>query len=152
MVADYQLAAPLFWSVARVDYETWGEVVDNFADTEWDFEPPPKTPSPLLTKVFSTVMFIPFGLLLILLVRNGINFGDFPRAPFDALVSLALVAGLGAFFPFFHHFWKHITFEKMCVYVLAFIAALAQLLRGPLKGRAKMVARDAKPKSDYTSH
>jgi hypothetical protein len=148
MVADHRLAAPLFWSVARVDYETWGEVVDNFTDTEWDFEPPPKTPSPLLTNVFSALMFVPFGLLLVLLVRNGINFGYFPRAPFDALVSLAFVAGLGAFFAFFHHFWKHVTFEKMCVYVLAFIAGLAPLLRGALKGRAKMVASDAKSKSE----
>jgi hypothetical protein len=141
IVADQRVAAPLFWSVARVEYETWGEFVKTFADTEWDFEPPPKTPSPLLTKVFTGLMFVPFAVLVVMLVANGINFGYFPRAPLDVLVSITFVAGLGAFFV---HFWLHVTFEQMCVYVLVFVATLGPLLRGALKRGSKMVARDAR--------
>jgi hypothetical protein len=148
MVADHRLDSPLFWWVGRIDYTTWGEVVENFTDTEWDFEPPPKTPSPLLTKVFTGLMVVPFAILLLLLGVNGINFGYFPNSPIDALISLVFVAGLGFFFAFFVHFWKYVTFEKMCVYLLGFIAALGPLLRGALRGRAKMVARDAHPKTD----
>jgi hypothetical protein len=148
MISDRRLKAPLFWHVGTVEYETWGEVVDNFTDTEWDFEPPPKTPNQLLTRVFTGLMFVPFVILLMLLGINGINFGYFPTSPLDALISLAFVIGLAAFFAFFVHFWKYITFEKMCVYVLAFIVALAPFLRGALTGRAKMVARDDNPKND----
>jgi ABC-type microcin C transport system permease subunit YejB len=89
-------------------------------------------------------MFVPFAILVVMLVANGSNFGYFPRVPLDVLVSIAVVAGLGAFFV---HFWLHVTFEQMCVYVLAFVAALGSLLRGTLKGRAKMVARDARSKT-----
>jgi hypothetical protein len=144
MVSDRSLQAPLLWHAGIVAYEANGEVVDNFTDVEWDFEPPPKTPGRFLTQVFSLLMFVPFGILLILLLINGVNCGYFPNSFFGAIVSLSFVAGLGAFFAFFVYFWKYVTFEDMFKYLLVILPGLGILLRGALGGRAKMVAKYAR--------
>jgi hypothetical protein len=140
-IADPLLEAPILWHVAVVDYIALGEVVDNFTDVEWDFTPPPKTPNPLLTTIFTYLMFVPLVVLLGLLLANGVNCGYFPRSFFDAIVSLAFVAGLGAFFAFFVYFWRYVTFEEMFKYLLGIVPLLGILLRGALGGRAKMAAR-----------
>jgi hypothetical protein len=139
-ISDSALSEPFLWEVGTINYETWGEVFDNFSDVEWDFQPDPKTPNALLTFVFTLVMFVPFGVFLLLLLLNGVNCGYFPRSPFDAIVSLAFVIGLGGFFGFFVYFWKFVTFEEMCKDLLVIVPVLGLLLRGALVGRAKMEA------------
>jgi hypothetical protein len=140
-VADPSLPAPLFWNVGTIDYETWGEVFDNFTDVDWDFQPDPKTPNPFLTFVFTLVMFVPFGIFLLLLLLNGVNCGYFPRSLLDAGVSLAFVICLGGFFAFFVYFWKFLTFEEMCRDLLGIVPVLGVLLRGALVVRAKLERR-----------
>lgn len=140
MIADPSLDAPLFWDLAKVDFIANGEVVDNFTDVEWDFNPPEKTPSAFVTKMFTMALLAPCALLVILLLKNGINFGYFPRNFIDAIVSLMFVAGLGGFFLFFVYFWKYVHFEDMFKYLLMIVPVLALLLRGALIGRAKMAA------------
>ena len=140
LVSDPQLKAPLFWDVAKVTYITDGEVVDNYEDVEWDFQPPVKTPSGFVVRVFTLIMFVPFAVLLVLLLANGCNCGYFPRS-IEAVISLAFVAGLGAFFAFFIYFWRYVTFEEMFKYLLVIVPVLGILLRGALVGRAKMAVK-----------
>jgi hypothetical protein len=144
VVSDSLMAQPVIWHAGIVGYEANGEVVDNFTDVEWDFTPPPKTPNPMLTEVFTWLTLVPFVILLVLLLVNGVNCGYFPRGFVDAIFSLAFVAALGAFFAFFLYFWKYLTFEDMCKCLLGIAPVLGILLRGALGARAKMVAKDAK--------
>lgn len=140
MVADPSMDRPIFWHVAVVNYITENEVVDDFTDVEWDFQPPPRTPSAFVTRVFTLVMFVPFGVLMVLLLANGCNLGYFPRS-IEALWSLLFVSGLAGFFAFFIYFWRYVTFEEMFKYLLVIVPVLGILLRGALVGRAKMAAK-----------
>ncbi|OHT03158.1 hypothetical protein TRFO_06832 [Tritrichomonas foetus] len=141
LVADDQLEKPFLWNVGTVNFIANNEVVDNFTDVEWDFQPPPATPPAIITYVFTLLMFAPFALLLILLLVNGINCGYFPRNFIDAIFSLAFVGCLGAFFYYFVVFWKSIHFEDMLKSLIPISVVLGVLLRRALIGRAKMVAR-----------
>ena len=143
-VADPSLGKPFSWTVGIVAFTANNEVVDNFTDVEWDFQPPHPTPSPFLTHIFNLLMLGPFGILIILLLVNGINFGYFPHNFIDAIFSMAFVACLGAFFYYFIVFWKSIHFEDMMRSLIPIVLVLGFLLRRALIGRAKMVARYAK--------
>jgi hypothetical protein len=74
-IADSSRSNPYLWDVGTPKYETWGEVFDNLTHVEWDFQPDGKTPNPFLTFVFTCVMFVPFGIFLLLLLLNGFNCG-----------------------------------------------------------------------------
>ena len=140
MVADPLLARPLFWDVAKVTYVTEGEVVDNFEDVEWDFQPPVKTPNAFVVRVFTLIMIVPFAALLLLLLANGCNCGYFPHS-IEAIFSMLFVAGLAGLLAFFVYFWRYVTFEEMFKYLLVIVPVLGILLRGALVGRAKMAAK-----------
>ena len=142
MVADPSMEHPVFWTVADVNYITENEVVDNFTDVEWDFQPAPRTPPPLVTKVFTILMIVPFVILIFLLLVNGCNLGYFPKSFFDAIASLLFVIALGCFFVFFVYFWRALTFETMFKYLLVIVPVLGLLLRRALIGRAKMAIKD----------
>lgn len=148
LVADKQLENPLIWKVGTVNFIANNEVVDNFTDVEWDFQPPPVTPKPIITKVFSLLMLAPFALLIILLLANGINFGYFPHNFIDAIFSLAFVVGVGAFFYYFYIFWKQIHFEDMIKSLVPISLVLGFLLRRALIGRKKMVIQSQKVKEE----
>ena len=140
MVADPAMERPMFWHVAVVNYITENEVVDNFTDVEWDFQPPAKTPSAFLTRLFTLIMVVPFFVLIVLLLANGLNCGYFPRSV-EALFSMLFTVALGAFFAFFVYFWRYVTFEEMFKYLLVIVPVLGLLLRGALVGRAKMAVK-----------
>ena len=106
MINDKVLNSPFFWNIAKVNFIANNEVVDNFTDVEWDFQPPKPTPKPIITQFFTIMMVVAFVILLFLLFANGINCGYFPHNFIDAVFSLAFVASLGAFFVFFVYFWK----------------------------------------------
>lgn len=152
MVSDSAMDAPLFWSVAKVNFIANNEVVDNYTDVEWDFQPPKATPKAAVTRIFSALMFVPFLLLIVLLLANGVNCGYFPHNIFYAAMSLAFVAALGGFLAFFVYFWRYIHFEDMLRYMLGAMLILGVLLRFALVGRSKEVQKHVvqteKPKTE----
>lgn len=153
LVSDQSSEKPFTWKIGTVDFIANNEVVDNFTDVEWDFQPPPATPKLLITETFNLLMLLPFAILIILLLINGINCGYFPRNFIDAIFSLAFVVCLGAFFGYFYIFWKDIYFEDMIKSLVPISLVLGFLLRRALIGRKKMIVRssqreDAKPKSE----
>ncbi|KAH0786355.1 dolichyl-diphosphooligosaccharide--protein glycosyltransferase subunit 2 [Histomonas meleagridis] len=141
MINDKVLDSPFFWNIAKVNFIANNEVVDNFTDVEWDFQPPKPTPKPIITQLFTIMMIGAFVILIILLFVNGINCGYFPHNFVDAILSLAFVVSLGAFFVFFVYFWKYITFVDMLKYILCAFVVLGTLLRFALVGRNKMVQK-----------
>lgn len=148
LVADKQLENPFIWKVGTVNFIANNEVVDNFTDVEWDFQPPPQTPKPIITQVFSLLMLVPFFILIILLLVNGINFGYFPHNFIDAIFSLAFVVAVGAFFFYFYIFWKQIHFEDMIKSLVPISLVLGFLLRRALIGRKKMAVQSEKIKEE----
>ena len=152
MVSDESMDSPLFWNVAKVNFVANGEVFDNFTDVEWDFQPPKQTPKVIVTQVFNILMFVPFLILVVLLLINGINCGYFPRNFFYAILSLAFVVAFGGFLAFFVYFWKYIHFEDMIKYTFIALLILGVLLHFALIGRnkevQKNVVQEQKPKTE----
>jgi hypothetical protein len=112
----------------------------------WDCQPDPKTPYPFLTFVFTLVMFVSFGIFLLLLPLRGFNWGYFPRSLFDAIFSMGFAASLGAFFGFFVYFRKYVTFEEICIYLLVPVPVLGIRLPRALIERANVEALNSGPK------
>ena len=141
---------PIMREIAKVDFIANGEVVDNWTDVEWDFQEPHKDPKDKIIQSFKYVMYIPLGILILLLLLNGCNLGYFPHNPIYALFSLAFVVAFGAFLYYFLVFWREIHFEDMLKQLCVIIPVLLVLLRFALVGRAKMVDKYAQPQKVKT--
>ena len=145
MVADPSLNEPFAWDFGDVEFSANGEVVDNFTDTEWDFQKEGARPKVTITLAFTGLMILPLIVLVVLLFSNKCNCGYFPRS-FDAFFTLVFIASLGALYYLFFVFWKRINFIDMLKYLCIVLPLMGISLRRALIGRAKMAAR--KPKTD----
>ena len=130
---------PVKYDLAYVNFQANNEVVDNFTDVEWDFQPPHPRISGSKVYLFNILAFVPICFLIFLYFLNGINFDYFPNNLFDSICSLAFIISLALFFAYFIIFWKKIHFEDMLKSLCFIVPILGILLRGALRGRKRMV-------------